>query len=112
MTESSDSASACLCRLSEMPPQLEDCTRLETVDLSFNPKLVLNNGQWRDDAELFTNRELGLRRKATDPWPNADTQSMLRIATSFTPAPKIICCADAVDHSLDEDTTYLATWIN
>lgn len=104
-------------RLSAVPPQLQHCTRLKSLDLPFNqPLRLVDVADGRNDAKLFSSghciRELGLRRVEADPWPNADAESMVAIAISFTPAPKVVCCEYASAHLLDIDTQHLATWIN
>lgn len=100
-----------MCRLSSIPPQVAACTQLRWLDLSFNAPLALDEDGY-GASELFTSEhrieEFGLRRNDSNPWPNADTQSMLRIAARFTPAPKIICSAAATDQSLDDATEYIA----
>lgn len=107
-------------RLSALPPSLQSCTRLTSIDLSWNRILSLRDATTgRDDAKLITGhhslRQLGLRRTAADPWLPADIQCMLDIAAALKPSARIICCDQApsdVEHTLDTDTLLISDSIN
>lgn len=105
------------CRLSAVPRQLRVCTLLQWLDLSWNsPLRLVKPSSGRDDSDIFTEdhqiKELGLRRRKTDPWPLTDVDSMLKIAALFPRSTKIFCSADFEDHQLDVEYQYLDQWIN
>lgn len=105
-----------------MPPQIEFCTKLETLDLSWNPLRLVSEHSGRDDSTLFVGQHrlnvLGLRRHDSEPWSHRDVQAiaLMQQHTIWTPGdggPGIICWVDpGVKCRLDEKTTFINDWVN